>query len=166
MVRGDAPVRSSNLKTSVSWLNEMVKAGRGPDQAQSAGGSVELAQSILISSLELKDELTQLGTTSVQLNSAWRSVPVRTSVVKAERLLGRASGSCGAMGPCEAKAEPGHGKRLRELVFDGETAKKQLERLTAGLEQLVAKGCKGTSGTISANPWQPIAHAVTRPLSL
>ena len=25
MVRGDAPFRSSELKTSVSWLNEMVK---------------------------------------------------------------------------------------------------------------------------------------------
>ena len=55
-------------------------------------------------------------------------------MVKAERVLGRAGGSCGAMGSCEAKAEPEHGQRLRELVFDGETAKKQLERLRAGWE--------------------------------
>ena len=28
MVRGDAPVRSSDLKTSISWLKDMVKGIR------------------------------------------------------------------------------------------------------------------------------------------
>ncbi|KAF3532122.1 hypothetical protein DY000_02040920 [Brassica cretica] len=66
-----------------------------------------------------------LGTAGDQLTSAWRSVPVRTSVAIAERLPSRAGGSCGTMGPCVPKAEPGLGQRLGELVFGGETAKKQ-----------------------------------------
>ena len=81
-------------------------------------------------------------------------------MVGSERLLGRAGGLCGAMRPCEIKAKPGHGQGLRELVFDGETAREQLEQLRTGWGQLEAKGCKGTSGTISANPLQPIGQAV------
>ena len=81
-------------------------------------------------------------------------------MVGSERLLGRAGGLCGAMGPCETKAKPGHGQGLRELVFDVESAREQLEQLRTGWGQLEAKGCKGTSGTISANPLQPIGQAV------
>ncbi|KAF2540902.1 hypothetical protein F2Q68_00030133 [Brassica cretica] len=73
---------SSDLRTSVSWLNDKVKG---------------------ISKLRLNQD--ELGTASGQLNSAWRSVPVRTGVDEAERLLGQAGDSCGRMGPCEAKAE-------------------------------------------------------------
>ncbi|KAF3524362.1 hypothetical protein F2Q69_00046761 [Brassica cretica] len=54
MVRGDAPVRSSDLRTSVSWLIDKVKGVR---------------------ILRLNQD--GLETTSGQLNSAWRSVPVR-----------------------------------------------------------------------------------------
>lgn len=93
---------------------------------------MELAHAVLISSRELMDYLTQLGVVGDQLNSAWWSVPVRTSMVGSERLLGRAGGLCGAMGPCEIKANPGHGQGLRELVFDGETAREQLEPLRTG----------------------------------
>ncbi|KAF3553012.1 hypothetical protein F2Q69_00010337 [Brassica cretica] len=107
MVQGDAPVMSSDLKTSVSWLNGIVKGIR-----------------------QLRLNQDGLGTTSGQLNSAWRSVPVRTSVVKAEQLLGRVGGSGGAMGPCEAKAEPGHEQGERQ---EREIAGKERNRASGGL---------------------------------
>ncbi|KAF3598838.1 hypothetical protein F2Q69_00033688 [Brassica cretica] len=53
MVRGDAPVRSSDLRTSVSWLKDKLDKGR--EQAQPADDSMELAYSVLGSSLELID---------------------------------------------------------------------------------------------------------------
>ncbi|KAF3596499.1 hypothetical protein DY000_02024533 [Brassica cretica] len=103
MVRGDAPIRSHDLKTSISCLNGRVKGIR-----------------------KLRHDQNKLGTSQGQLNSAWRSVQVRISVVGSERLPNQAGGSCGTMGPCVAKAETGLGQRLGELVFGGETAKKQL----------------------------------------
>ncbi|KAG5393569.1 hypothetical protein IGI04_023532 [Brassica rapa subsp. trilocularis] len=46
-----------------------------------------------------------MGTAGDQLTSAWRSVPVRTSVVT-ERLPSRPDGPCGTMSPGAILAEP------------------------------------------------------------
>ncbi|KAF3532196.1 hypothetical protein DY000_02041641 [Brassica cretica] len=70
-----------------------------------------------------KLKLTQLGTVGGQLISAWKSVPVWTSVAGSERLPGRAGGSCWTMGPCAFRLEPGLGQRPGEWFSMGETAK-------------------------------------------
>ncbi|KAF3599334.1 hypothetical protein F2Q69_00034697 [Brassica cretica] len=95
---------------------------------------------------------SQLGTVGGQLISAWRSVPVRTSVAGSERLPDHAGGSCGTMGLCAFRFGPGLGQRPRGWFSMEETAKGAVERLWSVLEQFWAKRCKGTSGTISANP--------------
>ncbi|KAF3586221.1 hypothetical protein F2Q69_00030775 [Brassica cretica] len=65
MVRGDALVRSSDLRTSVSWLNDKVKGIR-----------------------KLRLNQDELGTAEGQLNSARWSVMVRASVVGSWAVMG------------------------------------------------------------------------------
>ena len=63
-----------------------------------------------------------------------------------ERLPGRAGGSCGTMGPCAFRLEPGLGQRPGEWFSMGETAKGAVGPDMGGSGRLWAKRPKGTSG--------------------
>ncbi|KAF3569646.1 hypothetical protein DY000_02016396 [Brassica cretica] len=54
------------------------------------------------------DQITQLGTVGNQLTSAWRSVPVRTSVAGSERLPSHPDGPCGTKSLGAILAEQGN----------------------------------------------------------
>ncbi|KAF3599529.1 hypothetical protein F2Q69_00037135 [Brassica cretica] len=94
----------------------------------------------------------KLGTVGGQLISAWKSVPVWTSVAGSERLPGRAGGSCWMMGPCEFRLEPGLGQRPGEWFSMGETAKGSVGPDRGCSGRLWAKRHKGTSGNPLPNP--------------
>ncbi|KAF2547476.1 hypothetical protein F2Q70_00021935 [Brassica cretica] len=127
IVRTDCGARQC---TDQGWTSDPV-AGRGPGQAQSAQESV--------------------------LTSAWRSVPVRTSVVGSERLPSRPDGPCGTKRPDAILSEQSNETKAWGSGFPcGNYQGSSWGGYGSGSERFWAKKYKGTSGISLANPLEPI----------
>ncbi|KAF3604095.1 hypothetical protein F2Q69_00035527 [Brassica cretica] len=109
-------------------------------------------------------QLTQLGTVGNQLTSAWRSVPVQTSVAGSERLPSRPNGPCGTKSPGTILAEPGNETKPGGVGFRVGTATGAVGAVMGAV--LSDFGRKGTRGQV-ASPWPILcnrsARAVTSP---
>ncbi|KAF3550806.1 hypothetical protein DY000_02007518 [Brassica cretica] len=93
------------------------------------------------------------GAVGGQLISAWRSVPVRTSVVGSGRLPDRAGGPCGTMGQCATTIRPGRWEKVWELVFIWETAKGAVGLLWGWLWEVIGV-------TVQEDKWHPFGQSL------
>ncbi|KAG5375514.1 hypothetical protein IGI04_040110 [Brassica rapa subsp. trilocularis] len=125
-------------------LDRIVRTGHG---ARRHTSQLRLNQETMETSLKELDDWIECESSSFSLG-----VPVWASVARSERLPDHAGGTSGTMGMGAFRFGPGLGQGPRGWFSMEETAKGAVDRLWSVLERFWAKRCKGTSGTISANP--------------